>query len=350
MLNKRLAIIAGATIGGIVVLVTVIVFTYLSLFGASQKGAKPEAFTVSQNASQQDIVNSLYSKGFIKSKLGFNWAMKIEGKGATIKPGSYNISKSSSAWDLVENHLTREPDMKWVTIPEGLRKEQIASIMAKNLGWSDEDQDKFVTNYTALNFDYLEGVYFPDTYLIPVSETPLQTAQRLRVKFNEEFAPYSKEALNQNIKWDTLLKVASIVQREAAGKDDAPVIAGVIWNRLLKGMKLEIDATVQYARDSLTHYGKEPGLYQSTNYKIDGTWWTPIAPTDEKIDSPYNTYLYKGLPPHPIDNPGIDAIKAALYPAETECLYYLHDANKQIHCAKTYEEHQQNIDKYLKNQ
>ena len=131
--------------------------------------------------------------------------------------------------------------------------------------------------------------------------------------------------------WTTGLRLASVVQREAAGKEDMPLVAGILWNRLLKGMKLEVDSTVQYARG-----------------KTDKCWWAPIKPGDiTEIDSPYNTYKYKGLPPHPIDNPGIDAIEAVLNPTETDCLYYLHDNNGQIHCAKTYEEHKANIEKYL---
>lgn len=237
--------------------------------------------------------------------------------------------------------------MKWVVIPEGLRKEQIAELIGKELSWSQEDKTKWITIYTSMNYGTLEGVYFPDTYLIPIDENPMNVATRLRAKFNEEFAPYSNEALVQNIKWDTLIKIASIVQREAAGKDDMPLIAGIIWNRLLKDMKLEIDATIQYVRDDVIHYGEARYDKQPASYTSEGTWWTPIKADDKNIESPYNTYRNKGLPPHPIANPGIEAIKAVLHPAETECLYYLHDGAKAIHCAKTFEEHQANIAKYL---
>jgi len=150
--------------------------------------------------------------------------------------------------------------------------------------------------------------------------------------FDEKFAPYLPQFAKQNIIWTTGLRLASIVQREAAGKQDMPLIAGILWNRLLKEMKLEVDATVQYARG-----------------KTETGWWAPIKPSDiGEIDSPYNTYKYQGLPPHPISNPGIDAIEAVLNPTETDCLYYLHDDNRQIYCAATYEEHVANIEKYLR--
>jgi UPF0755 protein len=84
--------------------------------------------------------------------------------------------------------------------------------------------------------------------------------------------------------------------------------------------------------------------------KADDGWWAPISADDiKKIDSPYNTYQNSGLPPYPISEPGIDAILAVLNPSQTDCLYYLHDKDRQIHCAKTYEEHEANIDQYLRN-
>jgi UPF0755 protein len=98
-----------------------------------------------------------------------------------------------------------------------------------------------------------------------------------------------------------------------------PLIAGILWNLLLQNMKLQIDATVQYARGN-----------------TGSGWWAPITHADESIDSPYNTYLHTGLPPHPISNPGLEAIDAVLNPKTTTCMYYLHDKNGMIHCSATY--------------
>jgi UPF0755 protein len=221
--------------------------------------------------------------------------------------------------------------MKWVVIPEGLRKEEIADIISNTLGWSEEEENKWINTYTAMDYDHTEGVYFPDTYLIPVDEAPLDVAKRLQAKFNEKFAPYATEAVKENIKWTTLLRLASVVQREAANKSDMPMVAGILWNRLLKNMKLEVDATLQYARGD-TGEG----------------WWAPITVADKQVNSQYNTYKNTGLPPHPISNPGLEAIEAALHPASTTCLYYLHDKTGTIHCSDTFEGHKQNITNYLK--
>lgn len=341
-MNKKIQIILIA-VGAIVILAGVGVWiAYSSLFGAPQIGAEAERFIVPLNAETKDTIQKLYNQGFVKSEWAFSYALR----GAEIMPGGYKISKNMTAWQIVE--ALKEPYMKWVVIPEGLRKEQIVELIGDELGWSQEDKTKWVGNYTSMKYEEIEGVYFPDTYLLPKDETGLQIADRLRAKFNEKFAPYADKFTKANIKWTTALKVASIVQREAAGKDDMPLIAGIIWNRLLKDMKLEIDATVQYARDSITHYGKEPSDVQLSGYSSDGSWWTPIKVADLEIPSTYNTYRNKGLPPHPICNPGIEAIDATLNSADTECLYYLHDSSGQIHCAVTYEEHKANIEKYLK--
>jgi len=336
-----------AVIGGIILLALIAAgfFIYSSRFGAPKLNAEAERFIVPLNAKTQDTIRELHEQGFIKSEWALNYALK----GKEIEPGGYKISKSMNAWDMAK--ALKEPYMKWVVIPEGLRKEQIAELIGDALGWSQEDKTKWIGNYTSMKYEEIEGVYFPDTYLLPKDETGLQIADRLRAKFNEKFAPYLDKFTKANIKWNTALKVASIVQREAAGKDDMPLIAGIIWNRLLNDppMKLEIDATVQYARDSITHYGKEPDDVQLSGYTSEGNWWTPIKVADLEIPSMYNTYQNKGLPPHPICNPGIEAIDATLNSADTECLYYLHDSNGQIHCANTYEEHQANIEKYLKS-
>ncbi len=320
---------------------------YFTALKAPQGDTQEERFIVGLNDSTQDTISKLEKEGFIRSSKVFRLLLGTKGA-VTIQSGGYKISKSMNAWELA-GVVSREPYMKWIVLPEGLRKEQIAKMLADELSWSKEEEIKWVTEYTALKFDEIEGVYFPDTYLIPVDEDPLKVADRLRAKFNERFAEYGAEAVSQNIRWPTVLKIASLVQREAASKDDMPIIAGILWNRLLEqNMRLDIDATVQYARDHAIHYGEAPDADQSKKYSSDGSWWTPIKVEDKKIDSPYNTYTHTGLPPHPIANPGLNAIRAVLYPEKTDCLYYLHDANRQIHCAASYKEHQENIETFLK--
>lgn len=329
MTKKQKMLIGGIVTAGAVIALTA-TLAYRSLFNAPQKQAEQEVFVVSTIAEQKEIKDRIKTQGFIKNSWAFDYALtKTDGK---IDPGGYRISKSMDAWTLAKT-LAADPAMKWVTIPEGLRKEEIGERLAKVLGWDEKALHEWTYTYTAMDYDHLEGTYFPDTYLIPIDENGLDAANRLRRRFDEQFAPYMTKFLKQDVKWTTAIKIASIVQREAGGKDDMPLIAGILWNRLLKGMKLEVDATVQYARDDRD--------------ELTTGFWKPIKVADKEIDSKYNTYKYAGLPPFPIANPGLDAIDAVLNPAESDCLYYLHDSSRQIHCAETYEGHLQNIKNYL---
>jgi UPF0755 protein len=317
---------------GLSICVVVILSMMYFLFFAKNQLQEESVFVVGKNQTELEVVDKLKKQELIKSKTLFTVALYLRGKHHAIAPGGYTMQKNMTMWRVI-NKLTSSPDMKWIVVREGLRKEQIGELLADTFGWSEEEVEKWNTIYTKMEIDYLEGTYFPDTYLIPVDEDGLAVAKRMTRRFNEQFDPYIGQFATQNIKWTTGLTMASIIQREAGGKNDMPLIAGILWNRLQQDMNLEIDATVQYARG-----------------KTEEGWWAPITPEDiTRIDSPYNTYMYKGLPPHPISNPGVDAIDAVLHPTETDCLYYLHDSNREIHCAVTYEEHKENIETYLHN-
>lgn len=320
-MNQRNIFIGTVLIG--------IILSFFITFGAPRVGTMPEQFVVPRNATLASISDDLKSQGFVRSSLAFHVYFHLLDHGATISPGGYYISKSTSVWTIAKI-LSGATAMKWVVIPEGLRKEEIADLLANTLDWPSLTKSQFLAD-TNTNPNYVEGVYFPDTYLIPTNGTPEQVVTELISEFNQKFAPYAKIAANQNIKWTTVLTLASIIQREAASASDMPLISGILWNRLLQNMALDVDSTLQYAR------GDTPT-----------GWWAPITSADKSIDSPFNTYTHVGLPPHPISNPGIVAISAALNPATTTCLYYLHDSNRQIHCADTLDEQQNNILRYLK--
>ncbi len=289
-----------------------------------------DRFIVSLKDTNEIITTNLFDQGYILNKDSFILLIAgKDGKGI-INPGAYKISKEMNNSQLVQV-LKGKPYMKWIKIPEGLRKEEIAKLLADTLGWTSKQKDNWIKVITAAKPDYMEGVYFPDTYLVPIDETPELVSARLISKFNEKFSSYLPEFTAKNIKWTTALTLASVVQREAANNADTPLIAGILWNRLNQKMQLGVDATLQYLRGD-----------------TGGGWWAPVSIALKKIDSPYNTYIHTGLPPHPISNPGLSAIEAVLNPTKTDCLYYLHDKNRITHCAVTYEEHQANIVKYLK--
>ncbi len=221
------------------------------------------------------------------------------------------------------------PDVKYVRFSEGMRKEQIASIIHKKLAWSDSDIKDFLSSDASTPL--AEGTYFPDSYVIQKDISGADMRQKMFERFQEKVSDeFIDEITSSHISMEKVLTIASIIQREAAGKNDMNLISGIIWNRLFSGMKLDMDATLQYAKGS------------SKN-----GWWPKVVPKDKSIASPYNTYKNKGLPPAPIANPGIAAIEAALNPIQTDCLYYFHK-NKTIFCSKDYKEHVLNIEEYLK--
>ncbi|MHB8279460.1 MAG: endolytic transglycosylase MltG [Candidatus Humimicrobiaceae bacterium] len=291
-------------------------------FSAPQKGAKEEQIVINLTTTEVEFIPKLKEQGYIKSELAFNFVLKREGWQGKIEPGGYNVSKGMNAWQLADT-LVNHPYQKWAVIPEGLRATEIAEKLQEKLGWANTTKAEFFLNSK-------EGYLFPDTYLLNLDYTGKDTAKRMENQFNEKTADLFKEASENNILNDTLIVLASIVQREAANEKEMPLIAGIIWNRWLKDMNFEIDATIQYA------------LGES------GNWWPIIKVEDYKFDSPYNTYLYKGRPPAPICNPGLAAINAVINSEKSEYLYYSHDSEGQIHLAKTYEEHIANIERYLK--
>ncbi len=295
---------------------------FIYQFSPTQFKAKQEIFVIPLQTSQDEITEKLQSKGFIKNPWVFNLILTFKNSHGKIVPGGYFISKNMWPWEIAEI-LIYHPSQKWVIFPEGLRKEEMAEILENKLNWTENEKTKFLE-------EAKEGYLFPDTYLIDLDWSGDKVAKRLNSQFEEKTANLFEEAKKQNIRNDTLIVLASLIQREAAKEEEMPLIAGIIWNRWLKGIPLQIDATIQYV------LGER------------GNWWKKIKLEDYKVDSPYNTYLHKGRPPAPICNPGLAAINAVIHSEETDYLYYLHDSQGQIHLAKSYEEHKKNIEKYLK--
>ncbi|MCL5432368.1 MAG: endolytic transglycosylase MltG [Patescibacteria group bacterium] len=284
--------------------------------------ARAQIISSPNTISFSDMANKAAGAGLVRSGVALKLILWAHGHDTNFAAGGYELAPNMTAFQTADA-LISGPQLIWVEIVPGLRKEQMAEkLQAKFSSWTAQDVADFES--------FPEGQYFPDTYLIPRNATGKEVGQRMVDHFNEVFAPYAAKFLAQNIKNDTAIKIASIIQREAAGNGDMPIIAGIIWNRLLKGMALQIDAEIQYAKG-----------------KVGNQWWSHVSPADLKIDSPYNSYLYKGLPPTPIANPGLPAIDAVLNSAQTDCLYYLHDSSGQIHCSPTYAGHLENIKKFL---
>lgn len=323
---KKLLIILSIIATPIVVLALL-----WNFFGPVGNSDEIKVFVIPKDTSGFDLTDSLYNQNFIRNKSAFNFLFDNFSKNKDLKPGGYRLTPKMNSWQVMQK-ISERQDLFWFTNSYCLRKEQIGEKLADLLGWNSNQLNSWNNLYKDNNNQYYEGVYYPDTYLLPADETPQQIAQRFIDHFNEKFAPLADLYLAKNIKWTTGIKIASLIAREAGGPVDTPIVSSVIWNRLNIGMPLQIDATLQYT------FGKTDS----------GSWWGNIDISQKQSDSPYNSYKYKGLPPTPICSPNINAIEAALNPESTDCLFYLHDSEGQIHCAKTYQEHLSNIKRYLK--
>lgn len=241
---------------------------------------------------------------------------------------SENISNSFYD-DITMLAAAADPEVKFVKIDPGMRKEEIVNLVGQKLAWSDTEKNSFLNVNNTVDTTNAEGYYYPGTYLLSIKSGGYEVGRLMINRFNDEvmsrYASSTKKVVNVN----TAMKIAAIIQREAAGKNDMRLISGIIWNRIFKDMTLDIDATLQYAK------GNE-----------ENGWWPRVLLKDKLLASPYNTYKNKGLTPTPIANPQLAAIEAALNPKKTNCLFYLHDKYRRIHCTATYKEHVRNIERY----
>ncbi len=301
---------------------------FAQFFGPADTTALPQEFIVKPDTSVFEVTRDLRQAGFIKSSTAFALAYHLYDKGTGIQEGGYKLSASMDTMQIAKL-LASPPYMAWVTFPSGWRKEQIAQLLAKKLGWNAETKKRWIEVDTVPSIDFAEGVYYGDTYLIPTDQAPAYVAARLRGRFQDVFAPYAREAARRGIAWTDLITMASLVEREAS-KNDRALVAGILWNRIHKGMALQVDATLQYLRGG------------------EGDWWPVPTSADKQIDSPFNTYKHVGLPPHPIANPSLQSIEAALNPQATNCLYYIHDSTGTIRCSATYAGHLANVNRYLR--
>ncbi len=301
---------------------------FLSLSGPADKTmVETQRFVIPKGQAVSIIADRLEEAGLVRNSLVFRLIVKSEGVGSSIQAGSFDLSPSMSAKEIAQQ-LTQGTHDLWVTIPEGWRREEIAqSIADQQLEVFDEDEFLTLTRGK-------EGRLFPDTYLVPRQISTAQVVEMLEQTFERKVIEgLEAEITASTHDFDEALIMASIVERESRGYEEMRMVAGVLWNRVEIGMALNADATLQYIKG-----------YSS----VEDSWWVVPTAADKQLTSAYNTYRYAGLPPTPIANPGVNAIKAALNPASTDYFYYLHDRAGNIHFARTLEEHNANVVEYLR--
>lgn len=281
-----------------------------------------KAFVIAPGEGTSSIASRLEKEGFIKSANVFKLKLFLSGD-SKIEAGDFKLSPSMNTNEIIEA-LSKGSIDKWVTLIEGLRVEEIAEKLNKEIGVSE---DEFIAVAK-------EGYMFPDTYLFNPDSSVSDIAARMEENFNSKVTDKLKNKFSQKgLSLDEAVNLASIVEREGRSDKVRTEIAGILLKRLNTDMGLNADATLQYA------LGYQPE---------EKTWWKRhLTSQDKLVESLYNTYKYRGLPPAPISNPSLSSLEAVGNSnPNTPYLYYYHDSEGNSHYARTLEEHNENIATY----
>lgn len=299
----------------------------------------PQNFTIGMGESVNSIILRLEQAGLIQDGVAFRYFMIYSGLDTSIQAGQYELNPAWTAIEIGQRLQDSTPsEVRFIILP-GWRLEEIAAALpTSGLDISAGDFLRAGRNPPAAwlppglgMIQNLEGYLLPGEYLLPRDTDLREFVQVLTARFDERVGADLREAFDrQGLNLSQAVILASIVQREGVVAEEQPMIASVFLNRLAIGMKLDADPTVQYA----------VGFNSSQN-----TWWTnPISRADLGFDSPYNTYLYSGLPPGPICMPSMTALQAVAYPAQSPYYYFRArcDGSNRHLFAVTYEEHLRN--------
>jgi len=283
----------------------------------------PAGSTVSviQGESVSTIAKKLEGSNVVKHGYILEFVLRITGQSGNINAGQYLFEAPINTLQLAYHLSTGNYGLELikVTFPEGETVREMAIRITKvfpNISLND---------FTALAIAH-EGYLFPDTYLFPPSATAELIIQTMRDTFTKKINTVSDDIRASGHSLSDVITMASLLEKEARTTEVRQIVSGILWNRIQAGMPLQVDAVFGY-------------IFKRDTYSPSFD--------DLKVDSPYNTYKYKGLPPAPIANPGMDSIYAALHPAKTKFFYYLTDKNGVMHYATTFAGHQLNRARYL---
>ena len=320
---------AGIIFFIIILLLTGFIRVYALLQPVKNHGGSPEGIWVRQGNTSHVIAKRLEEKNLIRSSILFKLIVSITGKDQQLKAGYYEIKPTNSAWDIISILTEGRIATFKFTIPEGYTVEEIAKKLSKNTFYTEHEfisaaKEKYDHSYLpshSKNVRYpIEGFLYPNTYLIPREAEPREIYNIFLNQFEKVWLKKLNNQINKSSDFsiNDIITIASLIEEEAKLDNEKKLISAVIYNRLDRGMYLQIDAGIQYSLPER----KERILYK-----------------DLKIESPYNTYTNHGLPVGPICSPGDEAIRAALEPAEVDYLFYfaLNDGSHKF--TRSYKKH-----------
>jgi UPF0755 protein len=276
-------------------------FFYWGIFLPKSHSFEEKIFFVKKGEGLFEISKNLEKEGLIKNRIFFLVYIIFQRKEKSLISGAYSLSPSMNVKEIAKIITSGKIKTVKITIPEGYTIKDI-----------EEKLNIKIENKA------LEGYLFPDTYYLPFGFLAEDLIKVMRENFENKIAPYKKDIEARGKTIHQILTLASLLEKEVKTKEDKELVAGILWKRLKFGMPLQVDATITY---------------------LTGKKTTKIGKEDLEIDSPYNTYKYKGLPPGPICNPGLESILAAIYPKDSDYWYYLSTPEGKTIFSKTLKEH-----------
>jgi UPF0755 protein len=297
----------------------ILIVIFLSFFYVPTDFPVNHIVSIPNGANLKQITDILKEENVIHSKIFFNGIVAVHKGDKNLLAGDYKFDKKENIFSIINRVLTGDfrEELISVTIPEGTPNKKIAEILSSKLPGFDTEE-------FLLQSKNKEGYLFPDTYFFLSKTTPKEVIETLEDNFWRKTETLPPD-VSRNI--SDIVTMASILEGEAQTSEDRKIVAGILWKRLNIGMPLQVDATFLY---------------------INGKASSELTLDDLEIDSLYNTYVYKGLPPTPINNPGLESIIDAANPTESNFLFYLSDSDGNMHYAIDFEEHKRNKSVYLR--
>ena len=309
-------------------LLGLIVFAWEIYFPVDSNFAEDVEFRAQKGEGDEEIAIRLEEQGIIKNNYFFRIYTIISGNDSKLQAGNYSLSPAMTIPEIIKKFVSGDVIKQKITIFEGWDIKDIEKyLVEKEICTAEEFEEALIKDYSS-EFTFLkekpltvglEGYLFPDTYNISLEEKAEDIIRIMLSNFNKKLnTGLSEQIISQKKTIFEVITMASIIEKEVRTMDDKKIVAGIFWKRIGVDMALQSCATVNYVTGK-----NDPG----------------VSIKDTQIDSPYNTYKYKGLPLGPISNPGLDSILAAIYPEKTSYWYYQAGYNGKTIFSKTYKEH-----------
>lgn len=305
----------------VLVIFFVIIYSYFSVVRPPNQFPLNSIISIPEGATLEGVATSFEEMDVVRSSFWLRTIVILSGGERSISAGDYFFSRAQNVFTIARIIIEGESGLTplKVTVPEGASLISMASIFSESLG-------KFNPQRFLELAHGKEGYLFPDTYYFLPNISEKKVIDVMEETFYKRIESLDGDIERSGHSLKEILIMASIIEREARTPESRRLISGILWKRIEIGMALQVDVTFDY---------------------INGKNTFELTTEDLDIDSPYNTYRYRGLPPGPIGSPGLDSIKAALQPTESNYLYFLADKNNGVHYSTTFDEHKRKKQTYL---